>query len=42
VLKLHPGVEKREIVPVAEKGAQRRGKARASAAPAAADSALPR
>jgi MSHA biogenesis protein MshK len=32
VLRLHPGVDKREIAPVAEKGAQRRGKARAGAA----------
>ena len=42
VLKLYPGVEKREITPVAVKGAQRRGKAQASAAPAAAGSAQPR
>lgn len=32
VLKLHPGVDKREIVPVADKDTQRRGKTRAGAA----------
>lgn len=42
VLKLYPGVEKREITPVAVKDVQRRGKARASAVPAAAGSAQPR
>lgn len=42
VLKLYPGVEKREITPVAVKDVQRRSRARASAAPAAAGSAQPR
>jgi len=42
VLKLYPGVDKREIVPVAVKDVQRRGKARASGVPAAAGSAQPR
>jgi len=42
VLKLYPGVDKREIVPVAEKSTQRRGKPRAGTAPAAADNAQPR
>jgi len=42
VLKLYPGVEKREITTVAVKDVQRRDKARASAAPAAAGSAQPR
>jgi len=42
VLKLYPGVEKREIVPVANKSAQRRAKATTGTAPAAAGSAQAR
>ncbi len=42
VLKLYPGVDKREIVPVAQKGAQRRAKARTGEAPAAAGSSKSR
>ena len=36
VLKMYPGVEKREIAPAAAKGAPRRGKGRQPAEPAAA------
>lgn len=39
VLKLHPGVEKREIAPAGETGAPRRGKAGSDAAPAAGSGA---
>jgi MSHA biogenesis protein MshK len=42
VLKLYPGVEKRVIVPVAQKGAQRRGKTRTSDVPVASGGAQPR
>jgi MSHA biogenesis protein MshK len=42
VLRLHPGVEKREIVPVANKSAQRRAKATTGTAPAAAGGAQAR
>lgn len=42
VLKLYPGVDKREIVPVAQKGAQRRVKSGTSDVPAAAGSSKAR
>lgn len=42
VLKLHPGVEKREIVPVAQKGSQSRGKAKTGDAPFASGSSKAR
>ncbi len=42
VLKLYPGVEKREITPIAVKDVQRRGNAPANTVPAAAGSAQPR
>jgi len=42
VLKLYPGVDKREIVPVTQKGAQRRVKAGTGDVPAAAGSSKAR
>jgi len=42
VLKLYPGVEKREIAPAGETGASRREKSRSDAAPAASGGAQPR
>jgi hypothetical protein len=42
VLKLYPGVEKRMITPVAQKGAQRREKAKTGDVPAAAGNSKPR
>jgi MSHA biogenesis protein MshK len=42
VLKLHPGVDKRENAPAGDTGAPRRGKAGGDTAPAATSGAQPR